>query len=499
MAQRFARRPLSTAGVVTAAEWDAAIESWATAPELAAIPEEDHAEGPAPSPRRRKVQMKPPPKELVIDDALAAIIEKRELARTARRKAKLTKALDKTQLAALSAEARNELGEDALAQAVAAFEEADANASGDLDRDEVQVVLRTMGINAAEELTSVFMGSAGDDAAARMDLDEFLVMLAPETARKARAARGAPAAKPGSPEKRKFPRGKARERGSALDYDLLVSDAPRPEFQNTFTSTRTSLPEPPTAAALSPSSKGGGYMFPAVETPRASLRAADGSLAEKAAPAPAKQRETFLSTQGLRESTAPPEAIPTTPGESSAPSFAGYRMAGLAPEVAAVDEACAAEVDGLHSLSESLAALTGSLDDLKTSMTDFWSERHATIDAEERATAAAAVTIQKTYRRHLVKARMRQWVAEEDDDDLAAQLENVRVAVAQFCLANHVDFDRVEKKFADVNASLAAATRDHVEADRLLGWNPDEQLDELAGSRATAVRIRSWQQQHARL
>ena len=87
-------------------------------------------------------------------------------------------------------------------------------------------------------------------------------------------------------------------------------------------------------------------------------------------------------------------------------------------------------------------------------MTTFWQTRHEVIDEKERKTYNAAVTIQKLFRRFSVRLRMARWVAEEDDDDVASQLENVRVAVAQFCLANHVDFDRVEKKFADVNKSL---------------------------------------------
>ena len=81
--------------------------------------------------------------------------------------------------------------------------------------------------------------------------------------------------------------------------------------------------------------------------------------------------------------------------------------------------------------------------------------------------------------------------------DLSA-LENVRVAVAQFCLANHVDFDRVEKKFADVNKSLKRATAEHVAADELLAGDSNASLDDLAGSRATACRIREWQEAHAR-
>ena len=44
----------------------------------------------------------------------------------------------------------------------------------------------------------------------------------------------------------------------------------------------------------------------------------------------------------------------------------------------------------------------------------------------------------------------------------------MRVAVAQFCLANHVDFDRVEKQFADVNKSLKRATAATVAAYELL-------------------------------
>ena len=67
-----------------------------------------------------------------------------------------------------------------------------------------------------------------------------------------------------------------------------------------------------------------------------------------------------------------------------------------------------------------------------------------------------------------------------------ATLEGVRVAVAQFCLANHVDFDRIETKFSTIQDNLDGANRDSVDADRLLGWNPDVPLANLAGSRATA-------------
>ena len=78
------------------------------------------------------------------------------------------------------------------------------------------------------------------------------------------------------------------------------------------------------------------------------------------------------------------------------------------------------------------------------------------------------------------------------------QLENVRVAVAQFCLANHVDFDRVEKKFADVNKSLKRATASSTPRPWLLvGGRFALPLDDLAGSRATACH-REWQEAHAR-
>ena len=96
------------------------------------------------------------------------------------------------------------------------------------------------------------------------------------------------------------------------------------------------------------------------------------------------------------------------------------------------------------------------------------------------------MTIQKLFRRFSVRLRMARWVAEEDDDDVASQLENVRVAVAQFCLANHVDFDRVEKKFADVNVieeSDGGARRGLTNCWRAIS---PASLDDLAGSRATA-------------
>ena len=118
------------------------------------------------------------------------------------------------------------------------------------------------------------------------------------------------------------------------------------------------------------------------------------------------------------------------------------------------------------------------------------------LDEAELGRASAALVVQKHYRRHVVRRRFAQWVDLEDDEDLTSQLEGVRVAVAQFCLANHVDFDRIETKFSTIQDNLDGANRDSVDADRLLGWNPDVPLANLAGSRATACRIREWQSQH---
>ena len=129
-------------------------------------------------------------------------------------------------------------------------------------------------------------------------------------------------------------------------------------------------------------------------------------------------------------------------------------------------------------------------------MSSFWKDKHDQLDADEHDNAQAALVVQKYYRRHVVKRRMKQWIALEDDEDLTSQLEGDRVAVAQFCLANHVDFDKIEKKFSTIQDNLDGANRDSLTADRMLGWNPDVPLENLAGSRATAVRIREWQSQH---
>ena len=176
--------------------------------------------------------------------------------------------------------------------------------------------------------------------------------------------------------------------------------------------------------------------------------------------------------------------------------FKDWQQADLAPEVRAVDDECFAEVSGLRSLSTSLSDLAGGLEELKASMSSFWADKHAKLDEAELGRASAALVVQKHYRRHVVRRRFAQWVDLEDDEDLTSQLEGVRVAVAQFCLANHVDFDRIETKFSTIQDNLDGANRDSVDADRLLGWNPDVPLANLAGSRATACRIREWQSQH---
>ena len=77
-----------------------------------------------------------------------------------------------------------ELGEDALKQAKDAFAAADVNSSNDLDREEVEKVLLSMGISSASELAEIFLSSD------RMDFDGFCIMIAPETARKCREALG---------------------------------------------------------------------------------------------------------------------------------------------------------------------------------------------------------------------------------------------------------------------------------------------------------------------
>jgi hypothetical protein len=459
---RLMRRPLSTKGVITKQEWDAAINEWAAAPDLAGIPDGDEDPLSPIVKRRKPVQPLKPPRELVMDDDLKAAVAKREALRREKRKSIVpSQPLDASTKSTLAAEAKQELGEDALKQAKDAFEAADVNSSNDLDREEVEKVLLSMGISSASELAEIFLSSD------RMDFDGFCIMIAPETARKCREKLGVAPQQP-SPTKRKVPRQKLTGRFSTSEPT---------DFSQTFRSTRTGLPMAP---CLSP----GGVQMPAVETPREAERPMEGAFT----PGPAPARE------------AAPPSTEKSPGvaESTPAGFAGFRQDGLDGRLKEVDEECAAEVDGLHSLSAELAKMTGSLDDLKSTMTTFWQTRHEVIDEKERKTYNAAVTIQKLFRRFSVRLRMARWVAEEDDDDVASQLENVRVAVAQFCLANHVDFDRVEKKFADVNKSLKRATAEHVAADELLAGDSNASLDELAGSRATACRIREWQEAHAR-
>merc|ERR1712072_1191868 len=78
---------------------------------------------------------------------------------------------------------------------------------------------------------------------------------------------------------------------------------------------------------------------------------------------------------------AAPPSTEKSPGvaESTPAGFAGFRQDGLDGRLKEVDEECAAEVDGLHSLSAELAKMTGSLDDLKSTMTTFWQTRHEVI------------------------------------------------------------------------------------------------------------------------
>ncbi|KAH8088685.1 hypothetical protein JL720_6637 [Aureococcus anophagefferens] len=326
--------------------------------------------------------------------------------------------------------------------------------SSTLDETEVKAVLGRMGVSAVGELTDYFMTDAGGSQTSRtMDFDDFCIMLAPETAAAAREKRGA-RRRALSPTRRKFPRQIASRKASHLDYEFLVSDTP-PNFADTtlsFASSRTSLP---------------------------AFGEADGK----------KVRDTFLGRMGLRDNLPLPRAATYAGDESSAGTleeddasnagpnpalFKDWQQADLAPEVRAVDDECFAEVSGLRSLSTSLSDLAGGLEELKASMSSFWADKHAKLD----------------------EAELGSWVDLEDDEDLTSQLEGVRVAVAQFCLANHVDFDRIETKFSTIQDNLDGANRDSVDADRLLGWNPDVPLANLAGSRATACRIREWQSQH---
>ena len=455
----------------------------------------------APAPVVVVVEEPPPPRrELVIDDALAAEIARATDARVARRRAATPPApLGEDVREAFASQARDELGEDALGQARDAFFGADKDRSSTLDEPEVKAVLGRMGVSAVDELTDYFMTDAGGSQTSRtMDFDDFCIMLAPETAAAAREKRGA-RRRALSPTRRKFPRQIASRKASHLDYEFLVSDTP-PNFADTtlsFASSRTSLPA---------------FGEADVATPRVVVV---GAGAPSGGPAPApegkKVRDTFLGRMGLRDNLPLPRAATYAGDESSAGTleeddasnagphpalFKDWQQADLAPEVRAVDDECFAEVSGLRSLSTSLSDLAGGLEELKASMSSFWADKHAKLDEAELGRASAALVVQKHYRRHVVRRRFAQWVDLEDDEDLTSQLEGVRVAVAQFCLANHVDFDRIETKFSTIQDNLDGANRDSVDADRLLGWNPDVPLANLAGSRATACRIREWQSQH---
>ena len=65
------------------------------------------------------------------------------------------------------------------------------------------------------------------------------------------------------------------------------------------------------------------------------------------------------------------------------------------------------------------------------------------LSMKRKKTYNAAVTIQKLFRRFSRRLRMARW--QKKAAAASPQLENVRVAVARFCLANHVDFDRVRR------------------------------------------------------
>ena len=165
-----------------------------------------------------------------MDDDLKAAVAKREALRREKRKSIVpSQPLDASTKSTLATEAKAELGEDALKQAKDAFEAADVNNSNDLDREEVEKVLLSMGISSASELAEIFLSSD------RMDFDGFCIMIAPETARKCREKLGV-APQPPSPTKRKVPRQKLTGR-------FVTTDSV--DFSQTFRSTRTGLPQAP--------------------------------------------------------------------------------------------------------------------------------------------------------------------------------------------------------------------------------------------------------------
>ena len=78
----------------------------------------------------------------------------------------------------------------------------------------------------------------------------------------------------------------------------------------------------------------------------------------------------------------------------------------------------------------------------------------------------------------------------KNGDGLSAQRPGV--GMAGFSESLYGDDD------AALYKSLKRATAEHVAADELLAGDSNASLDELAGSRATACRIREWQEAHAR-
>ena len=104
---RLMRRPLSTKGVITKQEWDAAINEWAAAPDLAGIPDGDEDPLSPIVKRRKPVQPLKPPRELVMDDDLKAAVAKREALRREKRKSIVpSQPLDASTKSTLATEAK---------------------------------------------------------------------------------------------------------------------------------------------------------------------------------------------------------------------------------------------------------------------------------------------------------------------------------------------------------------------------------------------------------
>ena len=112
---------------------------------------------------------------------------------------------------------------------------------------------------------------------------------------------------------------------------------------------------------------------------------------------PKTHRRGVYTGPGARREAAPPstERAPASKKDTRDAAGSPRRPRGTLKDV---DEECAAEVDGLHLLSAEPVKMTGSLDDLKSTMTTFW-QPHDVIDEKERRTYNAAVTIQKLFRR----------------------------------------------------------------------------------------------------